>query len=202
MDGALDLAKVPIENMQLRIIAVIIIFSAFLFGCSCHISDVFDNNGELSKIDFPPVNPATLTNEDGTGILHIGMSRNDFINQLDKWNLNYKIDDTPEISTFSWVIVNYGGYTYTFDKDHFLTDVQIEKTAKGLESGDNVEKMEKLYGIDYQSTFYETENGGKVYGYTYRYSDSVYFSITAYGEGKDALTGEFRIGKSTAGELE
>lgn len=122
---------------------------------------------EKELVNDPPVAPETITLEDGTGIISLGMHRDEVIKQFQEWNLNYTLDYRPEISKYSDITVYYGTYTYRFDPDGILDQVDLEMTSKGLDYGDSLSKMIEIYGDGYEYEVRKLESGGELRYYYY-----------------------------------
>lgn len=137
---------------------------------------------EKELVDYPPVAPETITLEDGTGIISLGMHRDEVIKQFEEWSLNYTLDYQPEISKYSDINVYYGAYTYGFDPDGILFRVDLDVTSKGLEYWDSLSKMIEIYGDGYEYDVSELESGGELRIYYYNWPNGTSFVVEVYFE--------------------
>lgn len=138
---------------------------------------------EKELVNDPPVAPEIITLEDGTGIISLGMHRDEVIQQFEEWNLNYTLDYQPEISKYSEIFVYYGRYVYRFDPDGILFQVDLAITSKGLKPGDSLSKMIEIYSDDYEYDANELEaSEGEVRYYYYNYPNGASFVVEVYFE--------------------
>lgn len=135
---------------------------------------------EKELVNDPPVAPETITLEDGTGIISLGMHRDEVIKQFEEWNLNYSLDYQPEISKYSHISVYYGTYTYRFNPDGILYEVALDVTSKGLKYGDSLSKMIEIYGDGYEYDVSKLEDGSEMRYYYYNWPNGTSFVVEVY----------------------
>ena len=140
-----------------------------------------------------PVAPEHITLEDGTGIISLGMHRDEVIRQLEEWHLDYTLDYTPEISKYSSILVDYDEtntdhnvYYYGFDRDGILYEVELDITSKGLDYWDSFSKMKELYGDDYEYEVRELETGDQLAYCNYHFPNGTTLSVEVFFKDKNA----------------
>ncbi|WP_252247560.1 hypothetical protein [Clostridium sp. ZBS4] len=146
-------------------------------------SKVTKNNKDKSEktIETVASNSKIIINEkslDKNSTFYFGMSKKDVISKLDK--LQLKVENEIEISSGK-DDPQYGNkqiwtkdISFTFDKENKLSVINVKediKTSLDLKKGDSIEKLEKLYGKNYNKYKIDT---GSMYEYSF---NNYYFHV-------------------------
>ncbi|NFG42522.1 hypothetical protein FC789_15410 [Clostridium botulinum] len=146
-------------------------------------SKVTKNNKDKSEktIETVASNSKIIINEkslDKNSTFYFGMSKDDVISKLDK--LQLKVENEIEISSGK-DDPQYGNkqiwtkdISFTFNKENKLSVINVKediKTSLDLKKGDSIEKLEKLYGKNYNK--YKIDNGSM---YEYSFNNN-YFHV-------------------------
>ncbi|WP_105177650.1 hypothetical protein [Clostridium cagae] len=146
-------------------------------------SKVTKNNKDKSEktIETVASNSKIIINEkslDKNSTFYFGMSKKYVISKLDK--LQLKVENEIEISSGK-DDPQYGNkqiwtkdISFTFDKENKLSVINVKediKTSLDLKKGDSIEKLEQLYGKNYNK--YKIDNGS-MYEYSF---NNYYFHV-------------------------
>lgn len=122
---------------------------------------VFDNNSVEVK------NNDVIVNEQAKGAngkFYLGMTRQDISAVLDSMNIQDRneIEITSDKNAWDWgnKVLTAGDFNFTFDEDDRLYTIDIGgniPTTLGLNIGDSLQNMEKIYGDTYVS--YKIDDG-------------------------------------------
>ena len=160
--------------MKIFCFILCVLMSVTLVGCV----SVIESTPPISTKEIKLISEGQLTNEDGTGQIHIGITRNDFEKVLKNNGF-----ESPR-STEDYIAVETTFYYFENGELLYLVSADPEdkkfRTAKGLELGDSIEKMKELYGTNYE---YRSATGPFSEMYDYLYEDST-FSVSVAPDGK------------------
>jgi hypothetical protein len=126
---------------------------------------------------------AKLTKEDGTGIVHFGMTAGEVRAILRMENIPFLIDNLGNILSDEKVGENEmfsnlffeDGTAWSFNQDYNFWRFSSLKTQKGLQIGDSVSKMKQLYGEE------DFKSKGSGSNFSYWCSYAVDKAIAPYG---------------------
>jgi hypothetical protein len=124
-----------------------------------------------------------------SGIIYLGMTMDEFWNALEIANIDRKkltrveITDHPASWHYGNIYLESVDCSFEFNKENRLHSIRIEKTIPGkgkfiptklgLEIGDSIEKMEQLYGTEYEKSI----RGDNEIGFSYDMGEYTFWGI-------------------------
>ncbi|HRR50112.1 MAG TPA: hypothetical protein P5293_09215, partial [Bacteroidales bacterium] len=124
-----------------------------------------------------------------SGIIYLGMTMDELWNALEIANIDRKkltrveITDHPASWHYGNIYLESVDCSFEFNKENRLHSIRIEKTIPGkgkfiptklgLEIGDSIEKMEQLYGTEYEKSI----RGDNEIGFSYDMGEYTFWGI-------------------------
>jgi hypothetical protein len=129
--------------------------------------------------------PETLMNDDGTGLLYLGMTYDSFtkIAEKYKWSVVVLGKNYVGINSISVDCNSEQGFSADFTLNNLLCSIWFQagfKTSKGIKGGDTLEKVIKLYGKPDKIYTYDIPYAWE-YKYYFKNNYSLNIGIGRYG---------------------